>query len=339
MTARHDCALDYVRKIATLYFLKIIVLDGHTLNPGDQSWGGLERLGKLTVYDRTGEDELIARASGAEILLTNKVPLRAEVIGMLPGLRYIGVTATGYNIVDVAAASELGMVVTNVPSYGTASVAQHTLALLLELTNQTGLHAAAVQAGEWSRSPDWSFWKTPLMELSGKTLGVVGFGQIGRKFAGICHAMGMRILATPSRSSSAPDWPGFRWMPLDELLPEADVVSLHCPLTEQSRDMINRRTLARMKKTAFLINTARGGLVAEQDLADALNQNRIAGAALDVLPEEPPVSGSPLFTAKNCMITPHVAWAKAEARARLLEIAVANVAAFLGGNPTNIVNR
>lgn len=318
--------------------MKIIVLDGHTLNPGDQSWGALEALGEVTVYDRTAPDQLLARAAQAELLVTNKAPVSGEDMRQLPALRYIGVTATGYNIVDVAAAKELGITVTNVPAYGTASVAQHALALILELSNRSGAHHEAVREGEWARSKHWSFWKAPLVELEGKTLGVVGFGRIGMQLAAICTAMGMRVLATPSRSTPAPDWPGFRWAPLEQLLRESDVVSLHCPLTAENRNMIDSRTLSLMKRTAFLVNTARGGLVSEQDLADALEDNRLAGAGLDVLPEEPPAGGSPLFTARNCVVTPHIAWATMEARARLLGAAVANVAAFLGGEPRNVVS-
>ena len=317
--------------------MKITILDGYALNPGDQSWDGFRRFGDVQVYDRTAVDEVVERAAGAAIVLTNKTPLPDYVIRQLPELRYIGVLATGYNVVDVDAAKQNGVVVCNIPTYGTASVAQFVFALLLELCHNVKLHADAVRAGEWSRSADWSFWKTPLMELSGKTMGIVGFGRIGRQTGRIADAMGMRILACDTYQADAPLYTGFRWAALEELLRESDVVSLHSPLFPDTRGMINAASLALMKPSAFLINTSRGPLVIDQDLADALNQGRLGGAGLDVLSIEPPLDNNPLLRAKNCLVTPHIAWATREARARLMDIAVENVSAFLAGTPRNVV--
>ena len=317
--------------------MKIVVLDGYCLNPGDLSWDVLRAFGEVEVYDRTPAAEAEARARGAEIVLTNKTPLPAKVLARLPGLRYIGVLATGYNIVDVAAAHEHGITVTNIPTYGTASVAQFVFALLLELCHRVGMHSEAVRAREWSRSPDWCFWKSPLMELAGKTMGIVGFGRIGRTTARIAGAMGMTVIANDAVESAAPDDPGFRWVGIEELLRESDVVSLHAPLFPETTHMINQRSLDWMKPGAFLINTSRGPLVVDQDLADALNTGRIAGAGLDVLSVEPPAESNPLLTARNCIVTPHIAWATLEARTRLMEIAVGNISGFLGGNPRNVI--
>jgi glycerate dehydrogenase len=269
--------------------------------------------------------------------MTNKSLMPADALRKLPKLRYIGVLATGYNIVDVKAARELRMTVTNIPTYGTASVAQFAFALLLELCHRAGMHSDAVRAGEWSRSADWCFWKSPLVELAGKTMGIVGFGRIGRQAARIADAMGMRVIAHDAVRQEPPDYEGFRWCELDELVSEADVVSLHCPLSAETEGMIHAERLRRMKRTAFLINTSRGPLVNEGDLAQALEQGIIAGAGLDVLPVEPPPF-SPLFQARNCIITPHVAWATREARARLMQAAIDNLAAFLGGRPQNVVS-
>ena len=318
--------------------MKITVLDGFCLNPGDLSWDALRRLGDVEVFERTPVDEVVARASGAEVVFTNKTPLPAHVLQQLPTLRYIGVLATGYNIVDVDAARSRGIVVTNIPTYGTASVAQFVFALLLELCHNVRLHADAVRAGEWSHSPDWSFWKSPLMELAGKTMGIIGFGRIGRQTARIADALGMRIVANDTYHGDEPAYPGFRWAAVDDLLREADVVSLHSPLFPETRGMINAQSLALMKPTAFLINTSRGPLVVDQDLADALNSGRLAGAGLDVLSIEPPAEENPLLSARNCLVTPHIAWATREARSRLMDLAVANVSAFLAGAPTNVVN-
>lgn len=317
--------------------MKITVLDGYALNPGDLSWEGLQKLGDLEVFDRTMVDEVVHRAAGAAIVLTNKTPLPDYVIRQLPELRYIGVLATGYNVVDVETAKQRGVVVTNIPTYGTASVAQFVFALLLELCHNVKAHADAVSAGEWSRSLDWSFWKSPLMELSGKTMGIVGFGRIGRAVGRIADAFGMRVLACDTYQGDAPLYTGFRWATLDEVLRESDVVSLHSPLFPETRGMIHAGTLALMRPSAFLINTSRGPLVVDQDLAEALNAGRLAGAGLDVLSIEPPLANNPLLQARNCLVTPHIAWATREARSRLMEIAVDNVASFLAGTPRNVV--
>ncbi|MGI8990257.1 MAG: D-2-hydroxyacid dehydrogenase [Bryobacteraceae bacterium] len=317
--------------------MKTVVLDGHALNPGDLSWSGIEQLTALTVYDRTDRDLIVERSRGAAILLTTKTPLTAETLRRLDGLRYIGVLATGYDNVDVRAARELGIVVTNVPAYGTDSVAQFVFALLLELCHHIPAHGDAVRAGEWSANPDWSFSKTPLVELAGKTMGVVGFGRIGRQVARIANAMDMRVAANDEWQENAPDYPGFHWTSIDDLLQMSDVVTLHCPLLPATKGLIAAERLRGMKPSAFLINTSRGALVVDRDLADSLNEGRLAGAALDVLSLEPPSPGNPLFTAKNCLITPHIAWATKEARTRLMDVAVRNVAAFLDGTPKNTV--
>lgn len=297
----------------------------------------MKLLGEVEIHDRTSPQQILERAKDAEAVFTNKTPLSAETLRQLPKLRYIGVLATGYNVVDVAVAAAQGIAVTNIPTYGTSSVAQFVFALLLELCHNVGLHNHVVRSGQWSRNPDWSFWKTPLVELSGKTLGIIGFGRIGRQTAGIGRALGMAVIAADSNQVNPPDWPEFRWRETEELLAEADVISLHCPLLPETTGLIDTRRIELMKKSAFLINTSRGPLIVEQDLATALNNGRIAGAALDVLPQEPPIDGSPLFKARNCVLTPHIAWATLEARSRLMDLAVANLAAFLEGKPQNLV--
>lgn len=318
--------------------MKIVVLDGYCLNPGDLGWDALRNLGELEVFDRTSPGQVVERAAGAEIAFTNKTPFTAATLEQLSTLRYIGVLATGYNIVDVKAAHAKGVVVSNIPTYGTASVAQFVFALLLELCHNVKLHADAVRAGEWTRNPDWSFWKSPLMELANKTMGVIGFGRIGRQTARIADAFGMRVIAHDTIQTNPPDYPGFRWATRDELLRESDVVSLHSPLFPDTQGMINAATLSLMKPTAFLINTSRGPLVVDQDLADALNAGTLAGAALDVLSVEPPPAANPLLSARNCLVTPHIAWATREARSRLMDIAVENLKAFLAGHPENVVS-
>jgi glycerate dehydrogenase len=317
--------------------MKITVLDGYCLNPGDLSWDALGEFGEVEVFDRTPDDQVLARASGAGALLTNKMTLGADRLRQLPELRYVGVLATGYDIVDAGAAKELGIVVTNIPTYGTASVAQFVFALLLELCHRVGMHADAVRAGEWSRSADWSFWKSPLVELAGKTMGIVGFGRIGRSTARIADALGMRVVACDTERGNPPKHAGFEWLDRDELLKRSDAVSLHAPLFEETRGMINKATLELMKPSAFLINTSRGPLVVDQDLADALNAGRLAGAGCDVLSLEPPATDSPLVIARNCLVTPHIAWATREARARLMELAVDNLRGFVAGTPRNVV--
>jgi glycerate dehydrogenase len=316
---------------------RLTVLDGYCLNPGDLSWNALERLAAVTVYERTSPADVLVRARGSELLMTNKALLPGTVLEQLPGLRYIGVLATGYNIVDVEAARRLGITVTNIPTYGTASVAQHAIALLLELAVHAGDHSRAAREGAWANSRDWCFWNAPLVELAGKTLGVIGFGRIGRTTAKIGDALGMRILAHDSVQTNPPSYDGFGWATLEEILRESDAITLHCPLTAENTGLINAARLKTMKPSAFVINTARGPLVADQDLADALNAGVIAGAGLDVLSIEPPAATNPLLTARNCIVTPHNAWATREARARLMEIAVSNVAAFLAGKPQNAV--
>jgi glycerate dehydrogenase len=317
--------------------MRIVVLDGYCLNPGDLSWDALRAMGDVEVFDRTPESQVVERAAGATVALTNKSPFSAATLAALPELKYIGVLATGYNIVDVAAARERGVVVTNVPTYGTHSVGQMTMALLLELCHQVGRHSDLVRAGEWSRNPDWSFWRSNQVELAGKQFGVVGFGRIGRQAALAAAGLGMKIAAYDAKPGAPLDGVDFQWMQLDQLIATSDVVSLHCPLFPDTKDLMNRDRIAKMKPSAFLLNTSRGPLIVEQDLADALNNGVIAGAGIDVVPQEPPVNGSPLFSAKNCIVTPHMAWATLEARGRLMDIAVGNVRAFLSGAPVNQV--
>ncbi|HEX5483703.1 MAG TPA: D-2-hydroxyacid dehydrogenase [Terriglobia bacterium] len=318
--------------------MKIVVLDGYTLNPGDLSWDELNKLGSVEVYDRTPQDRVVERAAGAGAVLTNKVALRESALRELNGLRYIGVMATGYDIIDIAVARTLGITTTNIPAYGTDSVAQLTIALLLELCHHAGSHSYAVRAGEWCQSQDWCFWKWPLVELAGKTLGVIGFGRIGRRVAEIAHALGMQVVASGRSRQRPPAYKEFAWASVEEIMESADAVTLHCPLTPESRGLINAERLRLMKPSAFLVNTSRGGLVVEQDLADALNEGRLAGAALDVLSSEPPAPENPLLTAKNCIITPHLAWATQEARRRLMRIATDNLRAFVEGQPQNVVS-
>ncbi len=318
--------------------MKIVILDGHAINPGDLSWDALRNLGSLEIFDRTPENLIVPRAREAEALLTTRAPLSAQTLMQLKQLRYVGAIFTGYDEIDLKAARELNLIVTNVPTYATASVAQLVFALLLELCHHVALHNAATHAGEWSRCPDFSFWETPLIELQDKTMGIVGFGRIGRHVGEIAVAMGMRVIAANADKRDAPNWPDFRWCDLDELMSAADVVSLHCPLLPETRGMINAASLSRMKAGAFLINTSRGPLVVEQDLADALNQGRLAGAAVDVLSSEPPLLNNPLLHSEHCIVTPHIAWATKEARTRLIESAAANLRAFLEGHPINVVN-
>jgi glycerate dehydrogenase len=310
-----------------------VILDSFTLNPGDLSWSGLAELGQLEIHEWTPPELVLNRAAGAPIVLTNKTVLSGDTLRSLPELRYIGVLATGYNVVDMAAAAERKIPVSNVPGYAAPSVGQAVFALLLELTNRTGHHAQAVAAGRWTKSRDFCFWDGPLVELNGLILGIVGYGAIGRDVAAIARAFGMRVIVH-SRHPVANE----ENVALDELFQRADVVSLHCPLTPSTERMINAERLATMKPTAFLINTGRGGLVDEAALADALSRGQIAGAGLDVLSKEPPPADNPLLTAKNCIITPHIAWATKAARERLLAIAVANVRTFLAGAPQNLVS-
>jgi glycerate dehydrogenase len=317
--------------------MNIVVLDGFTLNPGDLSWDALKALGPCTIHDRTPPELVVARARDAEIVLTNKTVLGRDVIAALPKLQYVGVLATGYNVVDIAAAKERGVPVTNVPDYGTPSVAQHTFALLLELAQHSGHHAQTVREGRWTRSADFCYWDFPLIELHGLTFGIVGFGKIGRAVAKLAEAFGMRVLVH-NRSQPANFPAQYELVSLDDLLARSDVVSLHCPLTPENKQFINAERLSRMKPSAFLLNTSRGPLLDEQAVAEALNGGRIAGAAVDVLSVEPPKADNPLITARNCIVTPHIAWATRAARSRLMDVAVANVREFLAGRPRNVAN-
>jgi len=317
--------------------MHIVVLDGFTLNPGDLSWDALRALGPCEIYDRSPPEAVLSRAAGAEILFTNKVVLSGEIIRQLPRLKCIGVLATGYNVVDAAAARERAIPVTNIPAYGTRSVAQMTFALLLELAHHTGHHAQTVRDGRWARQPDFCYWDFPLLELEGLSMGIVGFGRIGQAVANLALAFGMKVLAHKS-SPPLTNPPGIEFVDLETLFRRSDVVSLHCPLTPQTKHLVNAGRLAGMKPSAFLLNTSRGPLVDEPALADALNSGRLAGAGLDVLAVEPPAAGSPLISARNCFITPHIAWATRAARARLMDIAVANARGFLNGRPQNVVN-
>jgi glycerate dehydrogenase len=313
-------------------------LDAFTLSDGDPAaWSALKGFGDLEVFDRSNPDEVLARSREATILITNKARVGTDVIEQSPKLRMIAVSATGYDCVNIAAASQRGIAVANVPEYGTDSVAQFTFALLLELCHHVGLHAEAVRSGDWSRSPDFCFWKTPQVELAGRTIGIVGFGRIGRRVGELAHAFGMRVVACSRTRTDPPSHQPFAWSTLDDVTTQSDVISLHCPLTPDTRGLVNRERLRRMKPTAFLINTSRGGLVVDTDLADALNSGGIAGAALDVISSEPIATDNPLHTARNCLITPHIAWATTAARRRLLDGTIASVEAFLAGRSINLV--
>ena len=312
--------------------MKIIVLDGYAGNPGDLSWAPLEALGELTVYDRSAPEEVDARIEGAEIVITNKVPFSRERMEKAKGLKYIGVFATGYNIIDTAAARDLGITVTNIPAYSTDSVAQMVFALLLEICHRVGHHSEAVHAGRWSGNPDFCFWDYPLMELSGKTLGIIGYGQIGKKVAQVARAFGMNVIAW-TRTPRDPEC-----VSLDELLAQSDVITLHCPLFPETQNLINRDTIARMKDGAILINTSRGPVVNDADVAEALKSGKLYAAAADVATVEPIPADNPLLGVPNMFFTPHIAWATREARVRLMNIAVENVRAFLAGSPVNVVS-
>ena len=316
--------------------MKIIVLDGYGLNPGDLNWDGFKALGELTVYDRTLPSELMQRAAGAEVLITNKTLITAENMADLPELKYIGVLATGYNVVDIDAAKARGIVVTNIPAYSTASVAQMVFAHILNITQRVGYYADENKQGRWTKNADFCYWDTQLVELQGKKMGIVGFGNIGQATARIAQAFGMEVCVYSSKPQFVlPS--GIKKMDLDELFAECDVISLHCPLTPDTKEMVNAERLSKMKSNAILINTGRGPLINEQDLANALNEGRIAAAGLDVLSVEPSVEGNPLLAARNCFITPHIAWATLEARTRLMEIAVQNLKSYLNGQIMNNV--
>ncbi len=317
---------------------KIVILDGYAANPGDISWEPLKEFGEVVLYDRTKPEEVIERISGADFVFTNKVPITAESMDSCPTLKWIGVLATGYNIVDVAYAKEKGIPVTNIPAYSTDTVAQNVFAHLFNITNRVADHAASIRDGKWARCKDFTFWDYPQMEMAGKTLGIVGFGSIGKKVASIARAFGMKVLVFTRTPDPSLECEGLTFCDKETLLKESDVVSLHCPLTDATREMINKESLALMKPTAILINTGRGPLINEADLAEALKAGKIYGAGLDVLCKEPPEAGNPLFECENCFISPHVSWASDAARVRLHKIAFDNIRSFVEGKPVNVVN-
>ena len=317
--------------------MKIVVLDGYTENPGDLSWAPLEELGELTVYPRTGEDQIVQRIGAAEIVITNKTPITRSTLQACPRIRYIAVLATGYNVIDIAAARERGIPVSNVPTYGTAAVGQFAIAMLLEICHHVAHHSQSVHDGAWSRCQDWCYWDYPLIELDGKTMGIIGFGRIGQQTGKIAKAMGMRVLAYDAH----PNDTGRAiadYVPLEELLGQSDVIALHCPLFPETAGIINRDTIAAMKDGVIILNNSRGPLIVEQDLADALNSGKVYAAGLDVVATEPILEDNPLLRAKNCIITPHISWAPRESRQRIMDCTVDNVRAFLEGDARNVIN-
>lgn len=320
--------------------MKIVVLDGYCENPGDLSWEPLKQFGELVVYDRTPEDkeEIIKRIGDADVLVGNKVAITGEIMDACKNLKYITVLATGYNVIDVAAAKERGIPVSNVPTYGTAAVAQHTIGLLLEICHHIGHHDQQVKAGRWENGEDWCFWDYPLIELDGKTMGIIGFGKIGQATGRLAKALGMKVLAAGSRPTDAGREIA-EYVEVDDVLAQSDVIALHCPLFPNTKDIICKENIAKMKDGVILVNSSRGGLVVEQDLADALNSGKIYAAAVDVVSTEPIVGSNPLLTAKNCIITPHIAWAPKEARQRIMNTTADNIAAFIAGAPVNVVNK
>lgn len=320
--------------------MKIVVLDGYTENPGDLSWDGFKAIGELTVYDRTSltdPAEAIARIGDAEAVITNKTPLPKSVFDACPNIQYVGVLATGYNVVDVSAAKEKGIPVCNIPTYGTAAVGQFAIALLLEICHHIGHHDKAVHEGRWEHNDDWCFWDYPLIELDGKTMGIIGFGRIGQATGRIAKALGMKVIAYDEYPSDSGRAIG-EYVSLDSLLENADVISLHCPLFPATQGIINKDTIAKMKDGVIILNNSRGPLIVEQDLADALSSGKVAAAGLDVVSTEPIKGDNPLLGAKNCLITPHISWAPKESRQRLMDIAVEDLRAFVAGNPINVVN-
>lgn len=319
--------------------MKAVILDGYTLNPGDLSWNELSAQCELTVYPRTAEGEAAVRIGDAPIVFTNKVPITRQLLQDCPNIRYVGVLATGYNVVDVEAAAELGVTVTNIPTYGTTAVAQFVFALLLELCHHVGHHDAAVHQGRWSSCPDWCFWDYPLMELAGLTMGIVGFGRIGQAVGRLAQAFGMKVLAFDEIRRPELENEDCRYVSLEELFAQSDVISLHCPLLPGTRGIINRSNIETMKNGVMLVNTARGPLVCEADLAAALNEGKVGGAGLDVVAEEPIRADNPLLTAKNCILTPHIAWAPRASRQRLMHVAAENLRAYLVGTPVNLVQK
>ena len=319
--------------------MKIVVLDGYTENPGDLSWSGMEQLGEVTVYDRTPAELIVERIGDAEVIYTNKTPVSRSTLEACPAIKYIGVLATGYNVVDVEAAKEKGVLVSNIPSYGTEAVAQFTIALLLELCHHIGDHSQCVMQGDWTRSEDFCFWNYPLTELAGKTMGIIGFGRIGQATAKIAQALGMNILACSRSKDNGLESETCRYADLDELLMNSDVISLHCPLLPETQGIINKDNIAKMKDNVMILNSSRGSLIVEEDLMEALNSGKAGGAAVDVVSVEPMKADNPLLKAKNCIITPHIAWAPKETRQRLMAIAVNNLKSYIEGQPENVVNK
>ena len=317
--------------------MKIVVLDGYTENPGDLSWAPLEELGELTVYPRTGEDQIVQRIGDAEIVITNKTPITRSTLQACPRIRYIAVLATGYNVIDIAAARERGIPVSNVPTYGTAAVGQFAIAMLLEICHHVAHHSQSVHDGVWSRCQDWCYWDYPLIELDGKTMGIIGFGRIGQQTGKIAKAMGMRVLAYDAHLNDTGRAIA-DYVPLEELLGQSDVIALHCPLFPETAGIINRETIAAMKDGVIILNNSRGPLIVEQDLADALNSGKVYAAGLDVVATEPILEDNPLLKAKNCIITPHISWAPRESRQRIMDCTVDNVRAFLEGDARNVIN-
>ena len=322
-----------------MIILKIVVLDSYALNPGDLSWDWLECLGECEIHHRTPGEKILERCKGAEIILTNKTPLTAETLEKLPDLKYIALLSTGYNIVDCDYAKSRGIPVSNIPAYSTNAVAQLTFSLILEITNAVGLHSESVKNGDWSACPDFCYWKTPLTELCGKTLGIVGFGQIGQAVADIAEAFKMNVIAVSGHETDQSHRKNFKWVDMETLASESDIISFHCPLTEKTTGLVNKDFIDKCKDGAIIINTSRGPVVNDKDLADALNSGKLRGAGLDVLTVEPPKADNPLLSAKNCFITPHIAWAGFETRERLMNILKENVFAYLKGNPQNVVNK
>ena len=323
--------------------MKIVVLDGYTLNPGDLTWDGFGEIGDIVVHDRVsytldGQEQVVEAVGDAEIVLTNKTPITREAIESMPKVKYIGVLATGYNVVDIKAAKKRNITVTNIPTYGTFAVAQMTFALLLEICHHVGIHNEMVHDGFWNRNPDWCFWKYPLIELADKTLGIIGYGRIGRAVGQIGLAMGMKVLVHDQYITDGDTLENVQIVELDEIFRKSDVITLHCPLTEHNKGLINKTAIDKMKKSAIIINTSRGPLIVEQDLADALNSGRIYGAAVDVVSHEPIEADNPLLSAEKCIITPHISWAPKESRERLMQAAVENLVKYLEGNPVNVVN-
>ena len=318
--------------------MKIVILDGYTLNPGDITWDEFKSMGDVTIYDRTTPEEVVERANRAEVIAVNKVQITEDILNDLPDLKCILVLATGYDCVDIKSAASRKIAVCNVPIYGTDSVAEFVMALILEMSRHPYLHNNAVKNGDWTSSPDWCFWKQPLIELSDKTIGIIGFGRIGRRVGELANAFKMRVMAHDIYHGNEPAYKSFSWASMDEIFESSDYITLHCNQTEDNKGFINKQVIGKMKNTAFLINTSRGGLITEHDLATALNSNLIAGAAIDVVSMEPIREDNPLLNAKNIILTPHIAWATREARQRLMKIVAENLAAFLKGHPQNVVN-